>query len=1340
MPATKSKGASTKSASTKGASAKSAGTKGASAKSASTKGTGTAGVEIFTLAESARAKGMWAGALEPAPIPGLSGVYLTRPPPADDAASADDAALADAAAPAGAAAPAYQIREIKREHTPAVLKLIDEGLVNASDHKKGHEHEPKAANRVSRISLDFERGSGRVTIENDGPGIPVVVHEQATAEAGRNVYVPEVMFAYFLAGTNMEKPPDSVKGGINGIGAKLMTVHSVVLELFIVGAGSDGALWVYRQVFRDRLRVVEPPEVHPAKSAAGKRLISDRGATSRPHTRVSFVPAYGALGYAPAPGGGLGDQDADDLAAWCRWRMFLLAAYVGPKVATVFNGERCPTTSAKALATLAVAHDPGAVVLSCTAKASAPPHSAHPWDVAVAIVPSSKRFGHISVINGVHCAKGTHITYLKKVLNDAVGAKLARATKSKKDAKTSTADTCKQVFLVVVGALPGADWSGQRKDDLQVAEAKVRPYTVAPVTLGKIAGSIAESLLRATEQSVRGRKKRVEADKYTRARRAGTKDSARCALLAAEGDSAITLLRSGLTLGSGARGKNPGGPSFDYYGIISLGGVIMNAMKKITEVETAVGETVVVRSEQLRNNKVLKAIVEVLGLDYTCRYETDGEVARLRYGAVIVATDQDLDGTGKILPLVLVWFHVFWPNLVARGYVKRYMTPVIRVNKKSGKGPAVREFYYENEFHRWAAEQGGDSAVSAAYRVKYYKGLATHDEDEVVDMFRRFEQSVYTFTLDDTAAELFEIYFGAKASLRKTALATPVAYLSYEEAQEIHRSRLIPCSVQLRVDAKAYKLDDIQRKIPGVADGIPVARRKVLAGALRRFAYGDRNREIKVFQLGGYVAEHMFYHHGDASLNGTIVGMAQCFPGALAYPYLSGIGQYGSRHYGGNDAGSPRYINVRLAAPFAKAMFPAEDTCMLPHVFEDGERAQPKYFLGVLPTPLLESFEIPSEGWRHKSFARDLDDVLRLTRAYVAGDELVARVAAAAAAAPPGTSVAVAARRHGLDADAVEEFGDRYPLAVSLRGYGAHLDDSERVELIRPYKGYLHSFGWYWLEHEPPARSGKAAATVIHVTELPIRKTTQSFLKDLEKPGRAKYISEVDDYSSDAKVDVSIRLNPGAWEEVAEHFGGADADAVEEFLLLRASLKPFLNYYGEDGGVIEFDDDYHAVFFHWAPLRRDMYRQRLEREAVLLALKIRLEREVTRYIGVAHELNLAKQADESGASAALAARDFPELDAGLLDAPRFTPTAEIEHLVTCGANVSHNYILSLRERDLVQSAKNKREAKIAEMTARLAEVEALLAEQPFAGASVWAAEIEQVVAAIARGEATNWRF
>jgi DNA topoisomerase II len=1308
----------------------------------------TAGYAIFTTADSARTKGMWAGALERTEIAGLTGAYLpAAEPPADapaDAptgapAEADGAAPAEAAnapaeaegaAPAaksgaggGSAQAAYELREIRRAHTPALLKIVDEGLVNASDHKKEHEGARRAAERVTRIALKFDPASGQIVIENDGPGLPAVLHEKATAGAGHPVYVPEVAFAYFLAGRNMEKPPDSVKGGINGIGGKLINVHSASFVVETVGPGADGAPTFYVQAFRDRMRAREAPRVFPVAGPEGRKLAAER---RRPHTRITFVPAYAELGYPLGPGGRLAADDAADLEAWCRWRMCLLAAYVGPAVETTFNGARCGTTSARALAALAVAREPGAVIFDCPLRAAEPPQKGHPWEVAVAVVPGGRRFEHLSVINGVHTAGGSHAAYLRKLLGAAVGERLAKATKATK--RPPPADACKHLFVAAVGALPGADWGGQRKDELQVAEAKLRPYAFAPGALAKVAAAAAEAALleEAEKSSAKGKKKKLAVEKYTGARRAGTKDSAACSLLAAEGDSAIALLRAGLTLGA----ANPGGPTFEHYGIFSLGGVIMNALKQVSEIETARGDTALVRSEQLRNNKTLANLAEVLGLDYACRYETDAEVARLRYGALVVATDQDLDGTGKILPLVLVWFNVFWPRLLARGFVKRYVTPVIRAKPAAKRGGPPLEFFYEDEFARWAAEVGPEG--QKAYRVKYYKGLATHDESEVAEMFRRFHENVYTFAYDAaTAGPLFRTYFGPSAAARKAELVSPVRFLGPEETAAIRAARRVDCCTQLSVDAKAYKLDDIERKIPGAADGLPVARRKVLAGAFSCFAAS--NKEVKVFQLGGYVAQHMFYHHGDASLNGTIISMAQRFPGALAFPYIAGVGQFGSRHLGGADAGSPRYISVRLAAPYARAVLPAEDTCLLPHAREDGERAQPQYYVGVLPTALLESFEIPSEGWRHKSFARDLDDVVRLVRAYVAGEPLVARAAAAVEAAPPGTPL----ERALPPADAAA-FRGAYPLRVSLRGYGEHLAPAERAQLVRTYRGREYSFGWYAVAPERDRRG----ATTVRVVELPLRKTTEAFLKELEKESRARYIDDVANYSSAARVDVRIRLRPGAWEEITgdqSPFGGAEIDPVEDFLLLRASLQPFLNYYSADRRVLEFGEDYHAVFFYWVALRRDLYRRRFERELVLVGLRARLEAEALRFIAAAREIDLARVADEDAAAAALEGRGFPRLDAGLLREPGHTPTEELEALVTAGPHVSFAYLLNLYERDLVRAAAARREERLAALEARRAELEELLrSERPFPGAAAWAAEVDKVVAAIALGEKLNW--
>jgi DNA topoisomerase II len=1246
--------------------------------------------KILSLAESARTKGMWAGALEKTAMPGLCGLYVK-----------DDGG--------------YEIRPIARDHTPALMKIIDEGLVNASDHFKEHEKERRPSDRVRNISLRLDRVTGKIAIENDGPGFPVVKHEAASKARGRTVYVPEVAMAFFLAGRNMKKPPDSVKGGINGIGAKLILVHSTYFKLQTVGLNAEGKLTGYTQEFRNRLRVIVPPVITETLPKSGRK----------PHTRIEFVPAYKELGYAAGAGSPLTKQDADDLEAWCRWRMFVLAAYTGPKASVRINGNVCPTTSAKALAELYVT-DEDAIIMTCTAKATKMPFKAHPWDLAIALVPSQKRFAHVSVVNGVHCSKGSHITYLKKMIGDAVSAKAARVTKAKK--KMSLAESCKQVFLVAVGALPGSDWGGQRKDELQVGRDKLSPYTIAPTSLGKIATTIVDLVLQNLEKPTRARKKLADANKFVRARRAGTKDRDKCFLIAAEGDSAMGLFRAGLTLGPK---KNPGGPSFEYYGIMSLGGVVINAMRHVKEITNRSGGATHVRTEKLKNNVVLAKIVDKCGLDFTCKYDRAEDRKKLPYAGLIIGTDQDHDGF-KIKGLLASFIHLFWPNLIIHGWLKTFVTPVIRAYPKKGGKPA--EFYQPVAFERWAGENGGMAAVVRTHTVNYYKGLGGHDDAEAKIMFQNFEKLVYTYTLDDSSADLFEIYFGKDPALRKIELASPVNYLSYEEALEIHRTRLLSWSTQLRTDVKACKLDIIQRQIPGI-DGLTVARRKVLAASLRRFSHN--NRAVRVFQLGGYVAEHMFYHHGDASLNKTITGMAQRFPCALNFPYLIGKGQFGTRHEGGDDASSARYISVCLASPYAKAMFPAEDSWLLGRVFEDGEPAQPKFYLPVLATPLIESFEIPSEGWRHKSYARDLDQVVKMQLAYAgagapADVRMMAMIARAMESAPPNTKLPALVDSGAITSGTLARFRLRFPLDVSLRGYGKGLSPAERKDLVRRYNGRLYSFGMYHVEHTP-------RGAVVWVTELPLRRTTQKFLQKLEKPPRVEFIEAAESFSGKKKINIRIQLKPGAWEAILEQYGSSQVDPIEDFLLLRSSLQSFLNYSSEDG-VIEFGEDYHSLFFYYAPQRKDLYRARFLREATVLRLKILLEKELVRYILGAERMQLNHKASETEAAKTLAAFDFPMLDAGLIQSPQFTPVGKIEELATAGPNISYDYIFNLRERDLVASARKKREEKIEKLTARLGEVQKILGEKPFAGASVWIQEIQAALAAIRSGEKSKWRW
>ena len=105
-----------------------------------------------------------------------------------------------------------------------------------------------------------------------------------------------------------------------------------------------------------------------------------------------------------------------------------------------------------------------------------------------------------------------------------------------------------------------------------------------------------------------------------------------------------------------------------------------------------------------------------------------------------------------------------------------------------------------------------------------------------------------------------------------------------------------------------YELENIRRSIPSMIDGFKPSQRKILFACFKR----KLTSVIKVAQLSGYVSEHAAYHHGEQSLNQTIVNLAQSYTGANNIPMLVPKGQFGSRPRGGKDSAAPRYIFTML--------------------------------------------------------------------------------------------------------------------------------------------------------------------------------------------------------------------------------------------------------------------------------------------------------------------------------------------------------------------------------------------------------------------------------------------
>ena len=135
-----------------------------------------------------------------------------------------------------------------------------------------------------------------------------------------------------------------------------------------------------------------------------------------------------------------------------------------------------------------------------------------------------------------------------------------------------------------------------------------------------------------------------------------------------------------------------------------------------------------------------------------------------------------------------------------------------------------------------------------------------------------------------------------------------------------------------------------------------------------------------------YCAEHTSYHHGEASLHATIIGMAQDFIGANNINLLEPVGQFGTRLNGGKDAASPRYIFTKLN-PITRKLFPEIDDKLLKQKFDDGQAIEPEYFCPIIPLLLVNGSQGIGTGWSTSIPPHNPYDVTQYIKAKLIGED-----------------------------------------------------------------------------------------------------------------------------------------------------------------------------------------------------------------------------------------------------------------------------------------------------------------------------------------------------------------
>ena len=202
----------------------------------------------------------------------------------------------------------------------------------------------------------------------------------------------------------------------------------------------------------------------------------------------------------------------------------------------------------------------------------------------------------------------------------------------------------------------------------------------------------------------------------------------------------------------------------------------------------------------------------------------------------------------------------------------------------------------------------------------------------------------YTAPSSEECTDSIRLAFDKKyADNRKQWLLTYEPSVILEQSQ-----KTIPIPEFVDKELIHFSNCDNQRSIPSVVDGFKPSQRKVFYGCVKK----NIKTDMKVSQLSGAVAEISAYHFGDASLQGTITGMAQNYVGTNNINILSPEGQFGTRLMGGKDAASPRYIFTKIN-DLARSVFHGDDQPILTYLDDDGFSIEPNFYVPVIPMVLV---------------------------------------------------------------------------------------------------------------------------------------------------------------------------------------------------------------------------------------------------------------------------------------------------------------------------------------------------------------------------------------------------
>ncbi len=857
----------------------------------------------------------------------------------------------------------------------------------------------------------------------------------------------------------------------------------------------------YTQEFRDNLDVIGKPVITKCKS--------------KPYTKITFKPDYTRLGIS-----GL----SPDLVSLFKKRVYDVAAVTDKSVKVKYNSQIIPVKNFQQYIDMYIGP-----------KDSAPRvyegDSEERWEYAVALSPSHE-FSQVSFVNGIHTAKGgKHVEYIL----GQITRKLVAFIEKKKKIAVNANSIKEQLILFLRCDIENPAFDSQTKDFMNTPSAKFgSTCTVSDKFIEKVAkmgvmdaacaitevkeNKAAKKTDGAKTKNIRGIPKLIDANW------AGTEKSAQCMIIFCEGDSA----KAGIVSGLSSEDRNT-------IGVYPMKGKILN-----------------VRGEQIKKiaeNKEIAEIKKILGLETGKEYNTVAEVTKsLRYGKVLFMTDQDLDGS-HIKGLGINLFQSEWPSLAQiPGFIGFMNTPIL----KAKKGTQELVFYNEGEYETWKEANDGGKG----WKVKYYKGLGTSTGKEFREYFEKKKIVGFAHSGKPCDDAIDMVFNKKRADDRKDWLE------EYDRESYLDTNQeAVGYDEFINKELIHFSKYDCDRSIPNLMDGLKISLRKILFAAFKK----NLTTEIKVAQFSGYVSEHSGYHHGEASLNGAIVNMAQNYVGSNNINLFTPNGQFGTRLQGGKDSASERYIFTQLSK-ITRTLFPDMDDKILKYLNDDGFPVEPLFYAPIIPMVLVNGSKGIGTGFSTEILCYNPLEIIAYLKNKLTGSS-----------------------------------NTHFDFMPYYEGFTGSISKISEGKFL--VKGKYETLG----------------ADKIRITELPVGTWTDDFKEYLEtladtvdKAGKkvTPIIKDYDDMSKDTTVDFVITLQKGKLAELEAIKLDNGCNGLEkQFKLFTTGSTSNMHLFDANdklkkyAKVSDIIDDYFDTRLHLYQTRKDYMIDSLQRELVLLSNK-----------------------------------------------------------------------------------------------------------------------------------------